>query len=746
MSEYDLNSDENYDQLVLEQAQHYAALGYPVVPLHGIVNGACACNRGGECRSPGKHPLAINGLHDATRDPDQIRNILTRNPGSNIAIRTGAESGLLVVDLDPRHDSDTSVAELARQGHVFPATLTADTGGGGQHLYYRMPDAAIPNKVAIWPGIDIRAEGGMIVAAPSRHISGGTYTWRPGAELGDVELADPPAFLLDRLRQAKRQVTPRQSSSAPGWQPLIGATEDTSIPGGERKATLTRLAGTMRRQGVSADRILDVLRGENAARCRPPLDEDELRDIARSAAGWEPEGAAIMAPLTDVGNALRLVEHARDQIRYVAGQWLVWDGRRWARDDGSRLLVLASETVRNLEAAARGIADKEQRDSIVKWALSSQSLGKLKAMIELAAADSRVRIIADDLDTDPLALNVNNGRLCLRTGELRPHEPSDLITRLAPVDYDPEAQCPRFLRFLEDVQPDPSVRAYLQCAIGYSLTGLTTEQVFFLCVGHGQNGKTTLLEAIRAVLGDYPATSSFDTFLERTSETVRNDLAKLAGVRVVTAVEADAGKRLAESFVKQVTGGDRIQARFLFREFFEFTPVFKLWLAANHKPIIKGADNGIWRRIRVIPFDHQVPDGRLDRDLPEKLRAEAPGILAWAVEGAKRYLADKRLPDCPIVAEASSGYRREMDVFGTFLEDRFMIEAHGSVSAGTLYQTYAEWVRDNGEVQLPQNVVGRMLKERGFIAQKTRTERSWYGLRLRTSFDNPPPPPDDVPF
>lgn len=328
-----------------------------------------------------------------------------------------------------------------------------------------------------------------------------------------------------------------------------------------------------------------------------------------------------------------------------------------------------------------------------------------------------------------------NGTVDLRTGELRPHRREDLITRLAPVEYDPDAEAPLWEAFLRRIMDgNEDLIRFLQRAVGYSLTGDTSEQCFFLLYGTGANGKSTFLEAIRAMLGDYAQQADFGTFLVQNRDGPRNDVARLVGARFVSAVEVESGRRLSETLVKQLTGNDRVVARFLYREHFEFVPTFKLWLAANHKPVIRGADHAIWRRIKLIPFQVTIPPEDRDRQLAARLRAELPGVLAWAVRGCLEW-QQYGLGEPPEVTEATNEYRAEMDPLGPFFGERCVLHPNARAYAGELYAGYAAWCEQAGERPMSQREFGLRLQERGFERRIVRGRVVWVGLGLRGGED-----------
>lgn len=326
----------------------------------------------------------------------------------------------------------------------------------------------------------------------------------------------------------------------------------------------------------------------------------------------------------------------------------------------------------------------------------------------------------DELDRDPWLLNVKNGTLDLRTGELREHRREDLITKLAPVEYDPDADSPTWEAFLETVVPNEDTRRFLQRAVGYSLTGVVGEKVLPCLLGRGDTGKTTFIEAVMDLLGDdYAAPAAPDLLLSKRGSSHPTELADLLGKHFVPTVEVEEGRRLAESLVKQLTGGDRIKARYMREDFFEFRPTHKVWLAANHAPIIRGGDDAIWNRVKKVSFDVVIPKERQDRRLREKLRAEASGILAWAVRGCLEWQRDG-LGEPGEVAAATAEYREDMDTFAEFLAEKCVLEAEEWISAARLRRAYADWCRDTGERPLSWEVVTGRLRERGCSPSRAR--------------------------
>ncbi|MCZ6691795.1 MAG: phage/plasmid primase, P4 family [Planctomycetota bacterium] len=462
--------------------------------------------------------------------------------------------------------------------------------------------------------------------------------------------------------------------------------------------------------------------------------DEELWRIVR-------EGASREYHTTDQGNAERLARDHGEDLRFVmASGWYVWDGVHWERDDTGEVRRRAKQTVQDLYIVAGTQTDPKERERLAKHALNSENVSRLRAMIELAESEADVVARLKEFDKNHMLIACPNGTVDLRTGKLRPHLRSDLITKLVPVEYDPEAECPTFIAFLKKVLGDDlDLIDFIQRAVGYSLTGETSEQVLFLLWGSGANGKSTFLETIRSVFGDVAASADFGAFLVHRPDAIRNDLARLVGARMVTAVEAAEGAKLDEATVKQVTGNDAITVRFLHREFFTYTPTYKLWLAANYKPQIRGTDEAIWRRVLLVPFTVTIPKEERDPSLPMKMRRELPGILNWAVRGCLKWLNSGLKPP-QAVLEATQFYREEEDILGGFISEKCVEGKKLSVASADLFREYKEWAKAAGEEPISRNSFGRRLSGRGYEAYKnTTTKRMWWeGLELSSNHEGSP--------
>jgi putative DNA primase/helicase len=438
--------------------------------------------------------------------------------------------------------------------------------------------------------------------------------------------------------------------------------------------------------------------------------------------------------LTDVGNAARFARDNADLVRYCSKLgWLIWDGARWKANGLGEAQRLARETVRGIYSEASRAIDGE-RQRIAKWAAESESLRRIEAMLVLARSELHIDTPHSSLDRNEWLLNTLSGTVDLKTGGRGEHNPADRITKVTSAFYSEQATCPKWLTFLDRIMGGKlDLIEFLQRAVGYSLTGDTSEQVLFVLWGSGANGKSVLLEVLRSILGDYARHTPAESLVAGPkSSGIPNDLARLRGARFVTAVETEDGRRLAEGLVKQMTGGDTITARFLHQEFFEFRPAFKVWLATNHKPVIRGTDYAIWRRIRLVPFTVTIPPEERDKGLAKRLlEEEATGILAWAAEGCRQW-QKLGLAEPPAVLAATEAYREEMDPLNDFMEERCVKGDGREAAAGELYSAYATWAEANGRGQMSSKSFALRLEEKGFKRDRRTHGRYFLGLELMT--------------
>lgn len=448
---------------------------------------------------------------------------------------------------------------------------------------------------------------------------------------------------------------------------------------------------------------------------------------------------------TDMGNARRLVERHGDKIRYVKQWgWLVWDGKRWKIDETEQIMAFAKETVRSMYQEASEVLDEQKRQLIVNHAKNSESYNRLQAMVALARSERDIVALTSDFNTDLFLITVLNGTIDLRKGELRPHDPKDLITKLAPVEYNPYAHSDVWDQFLNDIMDgNRGLINYLQRVMGYSLTGDTREDAFFIPYGSGRNGKSTLFGVMREVMGDYAQDTPQRTIVRREGHNQTNDLAALVGARLVTVSETEAGEQLEVSLIKRLTGGDPITARFLNKEFFTFVPQMKIFLATNNKPIVTESTKAIWARIKLIPFTVSF-EANPDKELPEKLRTVAPAILAWMVQGCLMWLRDG-LQEPQEVKEATADYQDEQDTLGEFFDERCEVGKDRKVRSRELYNAYLAWCELNKVRQpLTEPLFANKVQEHGYSKKRDGKGMVYRGISLAEVKDNlsvlPSPP------
>jgi putative DNA primase/helicase len=461
---------------------------------------------------------------------------------------------------------------------------------------------------------------------------------------------------------------------------------------------------------------------ENANSCNQEQNQQDLS-----------ESQPTYKPLNDLGNAERFVEQSSNRVRYCPelNCWFVYVDGLWVQDTGKLIYLMAKDTINSIRKEAKEAdLSADDKADIMAHANKSSSKGRINAMLDLAKWEDGITVTISQLDADPWLLNCKNGTLNLKTKELQNHNPADLITKMVQVPYEPDADCPEWDGFFNKIMDnDQDVIEFLRRAIGYALTGEINEQCLFVFHGPGANGKSTLTEIFRDLLSGYAVHTTSESLLHSKSSPIRNDIARLNGARFVSAVEIGMGKKLDESLIKQLTGGDQVTARFLYNEYFEYKPGFKLFIAANHRPEIRGTDNGIWRRIHLIPFDVIIPSEEIDKDLPRKLRQELPGILAWAVRGCYEWQSHGLNPPDSIKA-ATAEYRAEMDLLESFIDDKCIRQSSDKVAVGDLYEDYKKWSDDACQETVGKKIFGNLMRQKGFTQSKSGNMRYWNGIKL----------------
>jgi putative DNA primase/helicase len=435
---------------------------------------------------------------------------------------------------------------------------------------------------------------------------------------------------------------------------------------------------------------------------------------------------------TDVANARRFAKrHGRD-VRFTPEQgWLVYDGRRWALDQKEvNVQALAKDTAVSIFDEIKGAAERDER---YKHAKRSQSKAAIDAMIGLTRSEPGVLARITDFDKDGMLLNVANGTVDLRTGKLRGHDRADLITNLADVQYEPGAACELWDRFLWQITAESDeLYNYLRRLVGYLLVADVSEQALHFLFGTGANGKSVFVEVLMRLLGDYAIAMSADVVVARRHGGIPNDVARLRGVRVAFINETSQGSRFDEAKLKDLTGGDTLSARFLHQEFFQFEPTHRIVIRGNHKPTISGTDDGMWRRLRLVPFTVSIPTEAQDRRLLHKLESELPGILQWAIKGSLEWQRSGLNPPS-IITEAVMHYREESDVLGRFIEEQCDQNRMLTVRSSHFYSSYKAFCDSAGDRAMPSKDLPGEMERRGYKWKKTKIGAVFEGLGIRLS-------------
>lgn len=682
----------------------------------------------------------------------------------NIGIRTGSVSDLIVIDEDPRNGGDAKKLNL-------PNTVIVATGNGGHHFYFRIPkNMTVQNSNGLLaPGIDIKCENGQVVFVGAVHPdTGNTYRWLEGHSPHEVEIAEFPEHLLPCLTVKKPNVGKRHAEKTGSkliQKPkqysatcLANAIDriSRSIPG-TRNDTLNREAFNCGK--LIAANLLD--RGQayselESAAMESGLEPKEIEStlsraleqgalskseftIIESPAVDNPVTAKNTHPInnTDSGNAERLIRQYGHDLHYCYNwnKWLVYDGQRWLADARGAAMGFTKIVARNIRKEANQCPDDHSRDETRKWSKTSERADKRRSMLSLAMYEPNVAIGIQDLNRNPWLFNCKNGTLDLEKDKFQYARRSDLITKQAPVHYDKNATCPLWEQTLKRILPNDEVREFIQRAVGSSLTGLTGDQVLLFLYGLGANGKSVFLRTIMDLMGrDYSIQAAPDLLLEKKAAHP-TELADLFGIRFLSVTELGPERVFNETLIKQMTGEDKIRARRMREDFWEFDATHHIWIAANHKPTIRGTDYAIWRRVLIIPFGETIPANERDPHLAKKLRAEMPGILNWAIEGCNQWrLTGLRPPE--IVQLATDEYRTDMDVTGRFLAERTVSDKDLRTNSTTLYFAYCDWARSSGEEELTQKKFGQSLTEKGTIRQKSGGLYHYTGIGLKPDNDN----------
>jgi putative DNA primase/helicase len=696
---------------------------------------------------------------------------------SNIGVVMGEASGGMVdIDVDEPRAAAFAMAWMPPTKWVFSRNATQSV-----HFIYRVDNKAELPATARFgmtrgrPFCEVRTTGAQTMFPPSIHPDGESVVWleREGGN------GQGPGVVSGKALLARVRVFAAAAALGTSW-PAEGSRHDAAVA----------LCGGLARAGWREEEIVEMVRlvcsiaGEEEAEIRTDrltaarssirameagrqiTGWKRLRDLLGGAAAdelirrvceWlglgsasgvavEGVGALFNDELTEMGNAERLAAENSEDLRYCKenGQWYAWNGVIWTTAGDMVVLEKAADVARAVGSEALGLGgDPARRKAMLRHAEKSLTGRSLGMVITLAQKIPSVRVRISELDFDPWAFSCANGVIDLRTGELRPHVRADFITHQSPVVYDPEARSDLWDRFLEtSTAGDKDLQAFLQRAVGYSLTGSAEEEKLFFIHGQAATGKSTFIAAVKAIMGDYGATADFETFLKKPTSSgggPRSDIARLKGARFVSSVEVDRGREMAEGLVKQLTGGDAITVRHLYKEEFEFDPQFKLWLSANHAPAISGDDEAMWRRVLFVPFESVVPverrDPRVKRELRNPASEASRAVLAWAVAGCREWLA-RGLGTARVVVEATVEQREVMDTVGQFLGECLEVFAEGEpggdvrVEPAVLLAAYNGWLQERGYRPVSQRTFGERVGVRLRKEKKGGVVR-YVGVKLR---------------
>lgn len=738
--------------VLLDAALQYAADGFAVFPVYRPIinkNGVfCSCIQSDDCPDIGKHPhydkeLIPHGVLNATTDPYKIRIWWEKWPNANIGIATGAISQLFVCDAD----SPIIVNDAEHRG--LPPTRRVRTGNG-QHAWFKHPGYKVPNKVKI-EGFDFRGDGGYVVAPPSLHYTGKHYEWLTA---DDIPLADCPDWVADLISQSPEYVPSvavkvAEFDTRYGLMALkkeVARIENAS--NGSRNDTFYQstaslynlvaggelLDNTVAYAVIEAAHSVGLLNGETHKTFESAKRNGLLNPrAAPKAINPKPNIDLLTFSDTDTGNAERIVALYGDSIHYVSAwdTWVFWNGQYWQKDDIGFIARLVKTMIQLLKAQTMDMSDdeKELRLKRIRFALSAHSRKSIDNMLHLAKNEVDVRIHTNMFDTDPWLLNVQNGTINLRTGNLQPHKQTDLITKMLDITYDPKAIAPRWMEFLNTIfSNDQELIKYIQRAVGYSCTGDTGEDCLHFAFGAGGNGKSTFFSVIERLLGEYAHKTPASMLMAQKFEGIPVDTAALQGKRFVVASEISKNVRWNEAKIKDLTGGDRLTARYMRQNPFSFDPSHKLWIYGNYKPLVIGSDDGIWRRMRLIAFAQKLP-GDI-KNFERRLFPELSGILNWAIAGCLDWAAHG-LGMPPAINQATQDYRKEMDKLQAFIEDYCIEGEKEKCILKDLYAVYSHHCKEHNEYCVDKHEFQERLERKAQYTVKRGTGNKPYIFGLR---------------
>jgi putative DNA primase/helicase len=763
---------------IAKEVAAMATAGLRVVRVWGVARpGVCRCPKGATCASPGKHPVGNDWLNKSSTTDEETIFEWWADGANNVGIALGpdaAGTGPAVIDVE--YDVTEGAETITRLGLDRVETPTYKSPRSVHRLFRWSPALPDVQKREI-AGLEVRIGGGGAqthsAAPPSTHTSGVQYSWLEGFSLADVDISEIPPALLDLIcappggaagiaATAAATATGNRTSADQRRLDAMEILAADTIPDGSRNDSLFTVALAQAYAGASIDEIVANLRQFNARACKPPLRLKEVDDIAKSAkrraknerrqeqdarearvfdGGATPGPANVSTPATWTHNGLarRIVREARGTIGFAPGDGLyVFDGTRWLRDvDGSRAQSIAKRVADELIAEVATLPFDE-RKAAMAFAKDASRKNTINAAIELARSEPEIAIDTTAMNADRYLLNVRNGTIELESRTFREHRAGDFITEIAGVAYDPSADCPRFLRFMDEITGhDAELVGFLQRSIGYALSGDVEDHALWMHTGEGSNGKSQLLKIVGSLLGTYAGTAP-QSFLLHTKNSGGDEAKRysfLRGKRFVVIPEqgdSAAEGRFNASVVKMLTGGDEVAVWELYRGQSVIKPTHKLHAVCNKKPRTTETNYALWRRLRVIAYEQQFIEGvNAERGLGDTLiRTELPGILNWALEGFAAWHRNG-LGAPPAVTDATEEYRKDSDTIGKWIEESCVIGPTFTAASKELFESYRRWCKDHEADPESDHALGRDLSRRGIGTERRNgaTVRRGIGLR-----------------
>lgn len=738
----------------------YQRHGFKVFPAHGVstVDGTHYCECGKDlCKA--KTPY-ISWSTQSSRDVKKGEHWEIKYPNCNIGLPCGKENGFWVLDVDLGANGFQSLQAIQRQD-VMPETPRAQTGGGGMHYFFKWDERAeelgISSNNGIYPGIDLKGDGGYVIAPPSKHLSGGSYNWVTDAELGILDLAPMPDWLYETL---KRTLIKSSEKVHTKWKDKMDVSG--KVTSGRWQYINDMLCSLRVNYGFDAKTLIEQGKFIRDSICEwPDKDPYPNHEIERIAYDIEEKFSGVkLESLDDLGNATRFVNQNRNTVRWIpfgqkrtSGLWAVWDGKRWNTEPvaGAHTRSLGTRTIEHIKNEADLVQGdskdaEERRKEIKQFAQKCRNNHFLDQMLERAKDNNKLIRTPEKWDADLHLLNVQNGTLNISEDnlELENHNPEQFITKIAGTRYDESADCPRFKKFMSEIfQGDEDTVRSLQKAFGYSLTGSTELRNSWFLVGGGSNGKSVLLEIINRVMGDYGKKTNNKLLISDDLDQGAL-LAELKGIRFTFCSELDEGKPLKTAFFKDIVGGEDLETRKMYQEHFTFTPQFKLFLGTNNLPKITEDTHGIWSRIRVIPFREtfyttdEIEDMKqagtytLDVKLRDEtlkdyiLDNELPGVLNWCLDGLRAYRREG-YADSEAIREATRIYRTEEDILAEWLEDN--CDTSDSTASDSAKDLRNDYIQYSGE-DIHAKVFKKYMEKRGFNNKKKGGVMKYIGVKL----------------